>query len=568
MRKLLSVMVSCVVVAALFSGITRATETENLGIRVLPAPGKVTVDGKFDDWDLSGGIFACGDVENAASNYAVWFHAMYDAENLYLLARWMDPTPMNHPGSIKGDYGFSGDCLQVRIVTAPDVTAAEVTSSDQKANDAPTARTAHITCWRDRDKLDVIDMEYGRHFNEGKVKDAKGQGAQQAFLEWPNHKGYTQEISIPWKLLNKPGVELKTGSRMLMTIEPNFTVGTGGRLTIKDLFKPNVALDRVFTFQGNGGWGFATLVDKGNVNLSPVRLSDGREFPVRIDNGIPAVDWTGLTRSKLPDGFKPLKLSVPEDGYVSLNVFAADGTVARQLLTSHFLTKGEHEIKWDGLTTTSVRRPGVPVAAGEYTYEGIFHNGIGLKLRGWADNSGSARWRGWGADHGNPTAVAAAGGMVYAGWSGGEGDKPLQACDLKGNIQWKNIRGGIASAGPVACDGTTVYAFNGIGQYAARAIYRVDAKTGAYTEWSDLKSTDLTLKDLVGDPKEYEAPSGLAAVDGKVFISFVDRNLVLVVDAKTGKTLKKLEVPKPAGLAATSGQADLRGLQRRGSVVG
>lgn len=41
-----------------------ATETENLGMQVLPAPGKVVVDGKFDDWDLSGGVLVCGDVEN------------------------------------------------------------------------------------------------------------------------------------------------------------------------------------------------------------------------------------------------------------------------------------------------------------------------------------------------------------------------------------------------------------------------------------------------------------------------------------------------------------------------
>src|SRR5436190_21461775 len=95
-----------------------ATETENLGIRVLPAPGKVTIDGKADDWDLSGGLFASGDVENARDKFALWFHAMHDSDNLYLLARWNDPTPMNHPGSSKGDYGFQGDCLQVRIVTA------------------------------------------------------------------------------------------------------------------------------------------------------------------------------------------------------------------------------------------------------------------------------------------------------------------------------------------------------------------------------------------------------------------------------------------------------------------
>ena len=40
-----------------------ATETENLGLAVLPTPGPVTIDGRYDDWDLSGGIFVCGDVE-------------------------------------------------------------------------------------------------------------------------------------------------------------------------------------------------------------------------------------------------------------------------------------------------------------------------------------------------------------------------------------------------------------------------------------------------------------------------------------------------------------------------
>src|SRR5512135_164684 len=126
-----------------FCATTLATETENLNFQVLPAPGKVLVNGACNDWDLSGGIFACGDVENSASSYGVWFHAMYDKERLYLLARWVDKTPMNNPGSAKGDYGFKGDCLQVRIVTAPDVTAPAVARPGQNDNDAPLARTSH-----------------------------------------------------------------------------------------------------------------------------------------------------------------------------------------------------------------------------------------------------------------------------------------------------------------------------------------------------------------------------------------------------------------------------------------
>ncbi len=44
------------------------TETENHGIRILPAPGRVVVDGSVGDWDLTGGAFICGDVENLRDN--------------------------------------------------------------------------------------------------------------------------------------------------------------------------------------------------------------------------------------------------------------------------------------------------------------------------------------------------------------------------------------------------------------------------------------------------------------------------------------------------------------------
>jgi len=31
----------------------RATETEDFNMQVLPAPGKVVIEGKFDEWDLT-----------------------------------------------------------------------------------------------------------------------------------------------------------------------------------------------------------------------------------------------------------------------------------------------------------------------------------------------------------------------------------------------------------------------------------------------------------------------------------------------------------------------------------
>jgi hypothetical protein len=492
------------VAAVCTGGFTFATETEHLGMQVLPAPGKVVVDGKFDDWDLTGGILACSDVENLRDQYGVWFHIMYDGDNLYALARWIDPTPLNNPGS-KGDFGFQGDCLQFRTVTT---------------DAAGKERTAHWTCWRNRDGADVIDIAYGRDFKGGGIPDAKTEGAQQAFAVDADGKGYVQEIAVPWKLLTADKQPLKTGARMVVTVEPNFTAGSMGRITIKDIFKPGVQIDRVFTFQGPTCWGYATLEKAGKLKPRSIRLSDGREFAVKMEAGLPVVNWTGLIQSKELPGFKPIRFAMPFDGYVSLNLFAPDGTVARQLLTCAFFAKGEHEVKWDGLTTPYWRTPGQPLEPGAYTWKAIAHQGIGLRLRGWACNAGSAPWdssrtSNWGGDHGVPMSCTTDGEKVYLGWTGAEAGSALLACDLQGQVQWKHTHGGIGGAEVVAVDNGIVY----IDKWA-KLIYRLDAKTGSYVDWKGKGSADLPIgaiwKNPAGMPDRIE---GMDAQGGKVYIS-------------------------------------------------
>ncbi len=141
------------------------------------------------------------------------------------------------------------------------------------------------------------------------------------------------------------------GSDFRLTFEPNFTIGIKSRLTIKDLFQPNIRPDRVFTFSNWPCWGTATLETKSRSRgpPQPVRLADGRQFPVKMENGVAVVDWTGLIKTAELPGFKSITFTMPEDGYISLNIKAANGTVVRQLLNAAFYTKGPHEVKWDGL---------------------------------------------------------------------------------------------------------------------------------------------------------------------------------------------------------------------------
>ena len=526
------------------ASVALATETENLGIAVLPAPGKVVVDGKCDDWDLSGGIFICGDVENMRDKFAVWFHAMYDSENLYLLARWTDETPLNNPGQIAGSYGFAGDCLQVRVVTAPN---------------KPQEFGNHFTCWRDRNGEDTVFVEVGKDFKGGTIKDAKTRGAKQAFTKNADGKGYIQEIALPWKLLAKDGQAPKPGETIAITVEPNFTIGQSGRLTLKDLFKPGVTPDRVFTFMSSNCWGPATLERQGTIQPRPLRLADAREFKVVMEKGVPVIDWTGLVKTEELRGFKPVKFTMPEDGYISLQILNAEGQVVCQLLNQAWMTKGEHEVQWDGLTTRNYRTPGQTVPPGNYSWRAIWHKGIGLRLRGWACNSGNAPWdsgptANWGGDHGVPCAAAAAGDKVFLGWNGAEAGSALLACDLRGNVQWKNSRQGMAGAEFAAADGDLVYAVNW-GEENSNYIYRLHAADGSYASYPD-NSPDIFLAQVFGEaPGTPTRVEGLAARDGKLYLSInaaKKTNTVAVVDAKTRKLLNAWNVVSPRHLYAVS----------------
>lgn len=483
-----------------------ATETEHLGMRVLPAPGGVAIDGQAQDWDLSGGIFAVNDVENLREPYGVWFHMMYDKDRVYVLARWNDPEPLNNPGSSKGDMGFQGDCLQVRFI-------AEYGVQDRE-------RVSHWTCWRDRDGIGILDVAYGRDFKQAKLRDAQEHGAAQAFALRPDGKGYLQEIAIPWALLTLDGTAPKPGSALRMAIEPNYTAGALGRVSIKDIFQPNTVPDRVFTFRSYPQWGSAVLESKGPVEPWPVRLADGREIPVRMEAGVPVADWSTLAAGRAPTGFLPIRFSVPADGYVSLNLYDREGIVVRQLLNWSLHAKGEHTVLWDALTTPQWRTPGTTVAEGDYTWKALFHPGIGLRLRGWASNGGRAPWdsgptSNWGGDHGVPAACATDGESVYLGWTGAEAGKALVACDLNGNVRWKQIRGGMGGAGLVAVDGGIVYAVD-----HDKVLYRVEAATGRYSNWEGEASSDRFVadmwKDRTGMPDRIE---GLAAVNGQLLVT-------------------------------------------------
>ena len=74
----------------------RGQQTDNHGIHAVPTPGKVTIDGKLDDWDLSGQVLICYDLESLRDVYSAQVGMMYDAASLYVALHWKDATPMGN----------------------------------------------------------------------------------------------------------------------------------------------------------------------------------------------------------------------------------------------------------------------------------------------------------------------------------------------------------------------------------------------------------------------------------------------------------------------------------------
>ncbi|HUU93491.1 MAG TPA: hypothetical protein VM238_20050, partial [Phycisphaerae bacterium] len=504
----------CVLAAGVAFG---ATQTENYGISVLPAPGKVVIDGKFEDWNLTGGIFSCNNVEEQRDRHSAWLHAMYDKDNLYVLAR------------VKTQKLAGSRRLRLLMLTGAGT---------------PSQLQPNFTCSRDKDGKPLISLSFKPPLKN--ARDPGRLGAEQAYLDDPDGKGYTQEIRIPLKLITADGVSLGAGNEIRVL----FILSFGWSLDAWDCFMPGALLER--TYWGTRRlkqFGPATFERSGKMKPRMLHLADGRRLPVLLKQGQPVVDWSALSEG--PKGFKPIKFKMPEDGYVSMVLRNADGFVVRQLLNCEPMAKGEHTVMWDGLATPVWRTPGAVLPAGDYTWQAIWHKGIGLRLRGWAGNSGNAPWHSgptsnWGGDLGVPWTCAAQGDSVYLGWGAAEAGRGLLACDLEGNVRWKHKYGGFGGAELLAVEGDLVYVGNSSG--SPQVLFRLDTATGSYQNWDKANNggfRDLFVKDLWKDqPGMPDRAEAMAARKGKLYLTFRSYNFRRSDVANWRPFLSKLSAAK------------------------
>lgn len=541
MKKLMRKLIFCGILTGFLAAPLQSLplQSDHSELVSVPAPGPVVIDGKTDDWDLSGEMFVYP-VRNIRDRYSVKVYSMYDKDNLYLVLKWRDPSPMVNNVDAKGapGDGWMADCLQMRFVT------------DQGQ--------VHLTAWYgSKSDQSVLHAAFGDAFSNVKVLTEKGKqikdaatGVEMIFVEDADKRGYTQEIKLPWSFLYKDPSKAKPSEKFTFTGEFYWGGASGTTwpgVQWADPMNPEQP-QRVVIYQNPNAWGKIFLSPTGN---------------------LPVVD-KGQTIDKL-QGVIPIRVKVPEGSTkFTLVVNDKDGNRVRNLAAhanvEDYLVPGsrdEIEVMWDGRGNGEWDKQlnvfvGELVKPGQYTASGVANSGIGVIHAGAFYNPNRPPWPtgngigGWGYDHSICTGLGVmpkgyeGRGRIFAGWHHGETGVGFIVLDKDGLKIGEWLRRG-AGAYHIATGPKYVYfVFDYNNMQVLGRVNPDPDDNGQLSQvpWAEGKS-DIELPGK---------PTGMAYLDGKVAVSIKDKNLIMLYDGETGAEAGKIEVPSPTLIAAANNQ--------------
>ncbi len=507
----------------------------NQRVFVVPAPGKVAVDGDLKDWDLSGEILTY--VVEASMDYQSARTAfMYDREALYVSSRVADPTPLLNQAdpAVNPDFGWDGDAFQFRLALDPNLGyPLKIGAYDRH----PTNMLVHVTLWHHTGSgKPVLHCKYGMNYHDehGYHKGVVPTDRYAAvYTKWPDGKGFTFEYRIPWTTLGarRP---FQAGDLSASAIQIQWSDATG-----LHSYGGGWAVDLMshagFSYQSTGCWGKMIFAEKGNL---PKELTQ---------QGLPPVRQLPLV----------LAYQLPKEQVTSITLINDQGDRVRNIVAAQSRPAGAVTERWDGLDSA-----GRVLPPGDYTWKGVYHDAISTKYVLSVSNGGRPGYNtpdgkgAWGGDWGCPTDVCFAGERGLLVWDGSEAGTGLIGVDAKGAKQWGYRIGGEF----VATDGEWVFVYLGL-EKQIRAYGVADGKQLNFLRgelWAEHNAEveGPKTKAAAGAPEQPPPRvaatlcTGLAWMDGKLYVACAAANEVAEYDARQGKLLRRLTVPGAGDLAA------------------
>jgi hypothetical protein len=520
-RRVLAVGVVLLVAAALRAQSGRGRHKRLFAV---PRPGPVTLDGRLDDWDLSGRILVYV-IRETSEMQSARFALMYDADALYLAAAVRDPSPMmnRHDPRVDGHKAWDADACQFRMVLDP---AQGYPVRQSSFNPVDNDQMAHLTLWYYTDRKEPnLQMHFGMGYKLPKAGYAPHgvvprDKFQAAYRPADDRRGYTFEYRIPWKTLEarKPP---KGGDLVAGTVQFNWGRADGLQSAGGSAWAYDVMSGPGFPFQGSDCWGKILFAKTGRLP---------REL---IEQGLP------------PERPLPLTFAydLPAAGEVSIGLFDERGVCARTLLAESARRAGRNVERWDGLDEL-----GRPLPAGTYRWRGLVHQPLETRFVLSVHNSGQPPYKtddntgGWGGDHGCPTDVCTTGDAVVLAWNACESGWGIIRTTLAGRKQW----GSKHSATFLATDGKRIFAAGDHGFEKGPGVKVFDLADSRPLNFGGRLPV---LHAPPGGDEKRDAVTGLTCRAGTLYVAYAARDLVGAFDAAKGTLQATWAVPSPGRMA-------------------
>ena len=513
-------------IVAVGISVSQAQQSDNHVLHAVPVPGAVSVDGKLNDWDLSGRITVCSDLANGIGKYSATVAMMYDADALYVGIDWCDPTPMLNNYDPRFDIDlrkcFHSDSIQLHFRTDQE---RKVLGWHYTKGDMPAVNVLDGWFpWQD-DK----PIHYINGLTELKITEA--------FQRKVDGSGYFQELRIPWSAVVKSGRAYRASESFDCMLDLVWGPDSGKGWPI------NHMMDLVAPGAVHTGWFWEVRPIYGKVELSPTG-----------NLRLPEPDFLRIAREKQPrrqgtEGPIKLNYSMPFDGFATIVIEDETGRRVRNLIGMAPRGKGEQSDYWN-----CTDESGKLVPPGNYRFRGLMHQGIQPVYEATYGTPGNPPWDtgdgtgAWLSDHCAPRAVASGKDRMVFGAERAESGDSLIGTDLNGKKKWGDR--GFVGVHSLAADDEHAYIYLSSWDVPP-ALARVEIQTGAFAPFATMSGPQLKVSPF----REGEKPvwiAGIAVGPDRLAVSMGQMNLVRFFDKQTAAIAGELSVPSPGALAYDS----------------